>query len=161
MDIKVIVIGLGNPVLGDDGVGWRVAALVKEQVNNLAIEVDFLAGGGLSVMERLVGYDAAVIIDAINLGDVPVGTVRLLKLADLPNPFAGHLGSVHETSLVTAMQLGRSLGAYLPERVMIVAIESPYVYDFSEELTQDIAAVMPVAAKMVLTTIGQLYQNEI
>jgi len=161
MDIKVIVIGLGNPVLGDDGVGWRVAALVKEQVNNLAIEVDFLAGGGLSVMERLVGYDAAVIIDAINLGDVPVGTVRLLKLADLPNPFAGHLGSAHETSLVTAMQLGRSLGAYLPERVMIVAIESPYVYDFSEELTQDIAAVMPVAAKMVLTTIGQLYQNEI
>ena len=136
MNDKVIVIGLGNPVLGDDGVGWRVAELVKEQVNDQAIEVDFLAGGGLSVMERLVDYDTAVIIDAINMGDVPVGTVRVLKLTDLPNPFAGHLGSAHETSLFTAMQLGRSLGARLPEQVMIVAIESPYVYDFSEELTQ-------------------------
>jgi len=68
-------------------------------------------------------------------------------LADLPNPFAGHFGSAHETSLITAMQLGRSLKVHLPERVMIVAIESPYVYDFSEELTPDIEAVLSEAVK--------------
>jgi hydrogenase maturation protease len=155
---KVIVIGLGNPVLGDDGVGWRVAELVRAwvdppdsgRVEGTGIDVDCLAGGGLSVMERLVGYDQAVMVDAINLGSAPVGSVQVVRLVDLPNPFAGHLGSAHETHLRMALELGRSLGAHLPEQVMVVAIESPYVYDFSEELTPLIEAAVPEAVEAVL-----------
>ena len=66
--MKTLVIGLGNPILGDDGVGWRVAERVQQQIRDPSIEVDFHAGGGLSLMERLGGHGGAVLIDGINLG---------------------------------------------------------------------------------------------
>ena len=54
--MKTLMIGLGNPILGDDGVGWRVAEEVTRKTNRPAdIEVDCVALGGLSLMERLTG----------------------------------------------------------------------------------------------------------
>jgi hydrogenase maturation protease len=157
--LKIIVVGLGNPILGDDGVGWRVAEVVKLRVADTVVEVDCLAGGGLSVMERLVDYDAAVIVDAINSGDAPVGTVRSFKLEDLANPFYGHLGSAHETNLQMALELGRSLGAHLPEQVMVVAIEAQNVFDFSEELSPVFAAALPEAVERVMRILDKFHND--
>lgn len=154
---RTILIGLGNPVLGDDGVGWRVAELAKPRLEGQNIDVDCLAGGGLSVMERLVDYDAAVVVDAITTGSYPSGSIRTFILDDLDNPFAGHLGSAHETNLLMALELGRSLNAHLPEQVWVVAIETPHVYDLSEELTPEITAVLPAAIDAVLAAIKKIY----
>ncbi|HTX79911.1 MAG TPA: hydrogenase maturation protease [Longilinea sp.] len=147
---KTIIIGLGNPILGDDSLGWRVAESVRAQAAALGAEVDSLALGGLALMERMIGYARAIVVDAIRLGDAPAGTVRVFALDELPDPFAGHLGSAHETNLQTALQIGRELGAALPAEVIVVAIESPYVYDFSEELSPAATAAVPLAAKKVL-----------
>ena len=149
--MKTLVLGLGNPLLGDDGVGWRVAEAVEEHARPPAVDVDCQAGGGLSLMERLVGYDRAIVVDAAHLGRGPAGSVYTFPLEDLANPFSGHLGSAHETSLLTALEVGRALGAALPDQVMVVAIESPNVYDFCETLTAPVAAAVPRAAAAVLS----------
>ena len=147
--MKTIVIGLGNPILGDDGAGWKVVEMLQNDLPE-DIEVDFLAGGGLSVMERLVGFDRAVIVDAMNTGRSPKGSITVFSLKDLPNPFLGHLGSAHETNLLTALEVGQSLGAHLPDQVTVVGIESPDVYDFAEYLSPEIGAAIPGAVKTVL-----------
>lgn len=150
-DRKTIIVGLGNPLLGDDSVGWRVAENLRAQAEALGVEVDSLAVGGLSLMEHMVGYDRAIVVDSINLGDAATGTVRSFALESLPNPFAGHLGSSHETNLQTALQIGRMLGTHLPAEVTVVAIESPYVYDFTEELSPQVAEAVPLAVAMVIS----------
>jgi hydrogenase maturation protease len=59
--VKTIVIGLGNPILGDDGVGWQIAQQVEQQSDFPPdVEVDCLALGGISLMERLIGYQKAI-----------------------------------------------------------------------------------------------------
>jgi len=153
-----LVIGLGNPLLGDDGVGWRVAEQVRQQAAQatLPIEVDCLAVGGLSLMERMVGYRQAIVIDAITTGQQPVGSVRCFSLEDLPDLTAGHLASAHDASLQTALQTGRALGAVLPEQVLIVAVEAQQVYDFSDELTSPVAAAVPRAVQAVLAALDHL-----
>ncbi|MER3457722.1 MAG: peptidase M52 [Chloroflexota bacterium] len=112
-------------------------------------------GGGLSLMERLVGYDRAIVIDAINLGQGPVGHVTCFPLEALPHPSVGHLTSAHETNLWTALQVGRTMGAHLPTQVMVVAVESPYVYEFSDKLTPPVAAAVPQAVQKVLELLRQ------
>jgi hydrogenase maturation protease len=144
---KIIIIGLGNPLLGDDGVGWRVAEQVRESCE---VDVDCLSVGGLSLMERLVGYDRAILIDAITTGKQPTGSVSLYKLEELPDLSAGHTGSTHDTSLQNALKLGQSMGVQLPTEVVVVGIEAQSVYEFSEVLSPPVAAAIPQAVQMVM-----------
>lgn len=157
-DCPTLVIGLGNPLLGDDGVGWHVAEQVRRQAGQAGrpIEVDCLAVGGLGLMERMVGYRQAVVIDAITTGQQPLGSVHCLSLDALPDHSAGHLASAHDASLQTALQMGRALGAVLPEQVLIVAVEAQQVYDFSDKLTPPVAAAVPLAVQAVLAALGHL-----
>lgn len=141
---------MGNPILGDDGIGWQIAQTlqrVKEVPSDVTIEC--LAIGGISLMEALIDFDRAILIDSIVTHQVPVGTVACYKLSDLPNLTSGHMSSAHDTSLVDALQMGRSLGAKLPGEIMIVAVESQKVYEFSEEMTPAVAAAVPQALKII------------
>lgn len=158
--MKTLVIGLGNPILGDDGVGWEVAEEVKQKLPLTSspsphqevgsIEVDTAALGGLSLMERMLGYDRVVLVDSMETGQNPVGSVQVFPLASLPDPMAGHSASAHDTSLITALKTAESLGASIPKKVDVVAIEAQNVYDFSEELSPPVAAAVPFAAQAIL-----------
>lgn len=163
--IKTIVIGLGNPILGDDGVGWKVAeevqrlllsptesptgALREEDGDEGEVTVDCFSLGGISLMERLVGYDRAILIDALGL-DRPPGSIFIFPLEDLPNYSSVHTTSAHDTSLQNALKMGKNLSAHLPDHVMVVGIAARRLYDFSEELSPPLAAAVPEAARMVL-----------
>lgn len=165
MSAGTLIIGLGNPILGDDGVGWRVAEEVRRQISNLQApisksrsevgdcEVDCISLGGLSLMERMIGYDRAIVIDAITTARQPIGSVSRFALEDLPDRTAGHTTAAHDTSLQTALKVGRAMGARLPDRVTIVAIEAENVYDFSETLTPPVAAAVPRATEIVLAAL--------
>ncbi|MCL4394779.1 MAG: hydrogenase maturation protease [Chloroflexi bacterium] len=152
--MKTLVLGLGNPLLGDDGVGWRVVEQVERKVNDPQLEVDCSSLGGLGLMERLVGYDRAVLVDAVCTGREPPGSVRTVRLQDLANPGAGHTSSAHDASLQTALELGRRTGAHLPADIAVVAIEAERVYEFSEALTPAVEASVPRAVEAVLAELG-------
>lgn len=158
MQTKIILIGLGNPILGDDGVGWKVVEYIKQH-SSLPIETDCLALGGISLMERLIGYDQAVLVDAIVTGKHTIGSVLSFELDEMPNYSAGHLTASHDTTLQIAIQMGRSMGFVLPKRITVVGVESQIVYDFSEELTPSIAAAVPGAAKKVLKILAAILKE--
>ena len=152
--MKILVIGLGNPILGDDGVGWKIADEVAAAVGPQSpIEIDTAALGGLSLMERMLDYDRVVLVDSMETGQNPVGSVQTFPLASLPDPMAGHSASTHDTSLITALKTAESIGADIPKRVDVVAIEAQNVYDFSEELSPSVAAAVPKAVQAVLDLI--------
>lgn len=149
--MKTIVIGLGNPILSDDGVGWKVVEVLLSTSHfppTTALETASL--GGLSLMERLEGYQRAILVDSMQTGQVPVGTVRVFPLDELPNPSDSHSASVHDTSLMTALETGRRMGLDLPEKITVVAIEAATVHEFSEELSPEVAAAVPLAVQMVM-----------
>lgn len=148
--MKALVIGLGNPILGDDGVGWRIAESVRSQIDPaLQVDVDCLSIGGISLMEHLVGYESAILIDAF-VGDEQPGSILVSKLEDLPNYSAFHITSVHDTSLQNAMKLGREMGAELPENITVVGVAARHVYDFSEELSAPVEEAIPKATQIVV-----------
>jgi hydrogenase maturation protease len=154
MMMKTLVVGLGNPILGDDGAGWKVAEEVEQRLlkspGTSEVSVVCVSLGGLSLMERLIGYQHAIVIDAIGTGQHPIGTAYHFRLDDLYDPTSGHTTAAHDVSLMKAIEIGRSLGAEVPDRIDVVAIESPYVYDFSEDLTPPVAAAVSPAVELVM-----------
>lgn len=153
--MKTLIVGLGNPILGDDGVGWKVAEEIGKQIpQGTSVDIAFLSLGGLGLMEHLIGYQRAILIDAFATDDQP-GSILVLKLSDLPNYSAFHTTSTHDTSLQKAIELGKDMGAQLPDEVEIVGITTKPVYDFSEELSPPIADVVAFAARVVLDLLQQ------
>ena len=162
--MNTIIVGLGNPILGDDGIGWKVAEEVKRQLSSSShhaaqgngsdetggyIDVEFLSLGGISLMEYLIGYQRAILIDAIS-SDRETGSVIVAKLSELSDYSAFHMTSAHDTSLQNALRLGQTMGADLPEDVTVVGIATKHIYDFSEELSPAVAEAVPKAAKIVI-----------
>ena len=157
--MNILVVGLGNPILGDDGVGWKVVEAVQIQLTSGSTSplkegeslVDFicLSVGGISLMEHLIGFDEVILIDAFE-SDAPPGSISVLKLSELPNYSAYHITSVHDTSLQKAMELGREMGAHLPEDVTVVGIVTEHIQDFSEQLSPDVERVIPCVTKIVV-----------
>lgn len=148
--MKDLVLGLGNPILGDDGVGWRIADEVEQRLGRACgVEIDRSSAGGLSLMERMVGYRRVVIADAIRSGGA-AGDVLVFPLEDLSDPGAGHTASAHDATLQTALELGRAAGAELPRTIDVVAVEAPDAFTFSEALTPAVEAAIPRAADRVL-----------
>jgi hydrogenase maturation protease len=163
----ILVIGLGNPILGDDGVGWLVAEQVRlaldqkvlTEPEGTTVEIDSLALGGLSLMERLIGYDRVIIIDALTTRKRPNGSLYQVSLEELPDLSAGHTTAAHDTSLLTALNVGRSMGAHLPEQIMIIGVEAEMVYDFTEELTPEVETAIPEAVRMVINLLSEWFNQ--
>ncbi|WLE96922.1 MAG: hydrogenase maturation protease [Candidatus Electrothrix communis] len=170
--MTTLIVGLGNPILGDDGVGWRVAeevsrqsgialgdaplpGLYKQEQQPITIERYSLEG--LSLMERLVGFDRVILIDALNTGKHPQGEVVCFTLDNMEDLTHGHTASAHDVSLKQALKLGRSMREFLPDdaQMHIVAMEATHVYDFQKELSPVIAAAVPLAVQKVLDLIGK------
>ena len=149
--MKTLVIGLGNPILGDDGVGWKVIEELTALLHSdPSVETDCASLGGLSLMERMLGYERVIVIDSMETGQRPEGSVSVFPLTDLGNPYAGHSASVHDASLMTALQAAKSMGTQVPSRVEIVAIEIKNTYNFSDRLSHPIEKAVPLAIDEVL-----------
>ncbi len=148
LDLKTLVLGLGNPILRDDAVGLRVAQALRPMLADApGIEVDENTWGGLRLMERLVGYDRVIVVDAMCTG-APAGTVRLLSPDDVPTRRSA---SPHDTSLPVALELGRRVGLSVPASadITLVGIEALDVVNFGEDLSPEVEAAIPFAIQAV------------
>ncbi len=153
--MKTLLIGLGNPILGDDGVGWKVVENVKKHLEpNSQVVVDCLSLGGISLMEHLIGCQRAVLVDSF-ISDDNIGSIFVYKLEDIPNYSAFHVSSAHDMTLQNAIELGRWMGAPLPEEIIVVGIATRHIIDFSEELSPQVEQAVPQATEMVIGLLNQ------
>jgi hydrogenase maturation protease len=143
-----VVIGLGNPILGDDAVGLCVArALAAELAGVPGVVVKELHAGGMRVMDALAGFERAVIVDAMCTGARRPGSVRRLEIEQLGQ--ARNLASTHDTNLPTALELGRMLGLRMPADVTVFGIEALEVETFGEALSEDVQRSVPEAVRLI------------
>lgn len=148
--MKTLVLGLGNPLLRDDSIGLRVAQELRGQFDgDPDIEVSEDYWGGLRLMERMIGFDRAIIIDAI-LADSEPGTIHLLSPDDIPTQRSA---SAHDVNLPTALEFGRQAGAQLPpaSEITLIGIEAADVQTFDESLTPELERALPHAVEAVLS----------
>jgi len=150
--MKILVLGLGNPLVTDDSVGLRVAEELKSRLAgrpDVVVSEDYW--GGLRLMERMVGFDRAIVIDAICTG-APPGTIHRLTPGSIPTQRSA---STHDVNLPTALAVGRAAGLHLPrdEDILLVGIEAQDILSFNEQCTPAIAAAIAPAVEEVVRAV--------
>ena len=109
--MKTIVLGVGNQILGDDGVGVHVVNELKKHIKSPDITIDEATTGGMNLLDLILGFDRAFIIDALLSSSDGVGTVKKLT----PEQGSLHLFSSHGLHFFELLMLGRELQYKVPE----------------------------------------------
>jgi hydrogenase maturation protease len=146
---RTLILGLGNPVVSDDGVGVHVVERLRAGTLPPGVELEEAGASGLAILDLVVGYDRLVVVDAIDVGR-PAGTVLELDAADLERLSARHMVSPHDADLLTTLRLGRELGLELPTEVACVAVQVADLETLAEECTPAVAAAIPAACAAAL-----------
>ena len=151
--MKTIVLGIGNPILGDDGVGVHVANELKKQIQNPLITIDEAITGGMNLLDLILGYDKAIVIDAVKTKDEENGEVKRIPLGNFSTM---HSCNPHDVSLTEAIQMAKKMGEdRIPKEIIVIGVmmkEMPC--EFGEKLSNKIAAAVPKAVEMTLNEIN-------
>ena len=152
--MRTLVLGIGNPFLGDDGIGFSIAQELARVVKDENIDVKDANLPGLNLLELIIGYDRVIIIDAIMTDDGEVGEIYRLK----PENFVKTVhpaSSAHDVNLATAIEIGRkSLAEQMPAEIVVFAVEIQEVTGFTEEMTGRVKEAIPRVVSLVLEEIG-------
>src|SRR6266480_3267718 len=141
--MRILIAGVGNVLRGDDGFGVEVLRRLQGLPDLSGVEFFESGIAGISLVQRLMdGYDALVILDALDRGAKP-GSVFVLK----PDPEA-----------VLRMAYGLNV---LPKRVWIVGCQAVGCDDLGAPLSNSVACAVPVAARRVEQIIESLTSEEV
>jgi hydrogenase maturation protease len=150
---RSLIIGLGNPFFTDDGVGPLLARRIHEHLGSPDVDLAELAAGGVELMETMVGYGRAVIIDAILTGKGAPGSCYLLDLDHCPP--TRHANMSHEIGLLEGLELGRRLGLLVPDSIRIYAIEVVDPLTFGTAMSDEVKREIPRIALQIASEIGR------
>jgi len=149
---EILVLGVGNVLMADDGIGVHVIRrLAAEHVPDGVRMVD---GGtlGLDLLPMVADARALIVVDAVDMQEAP-GTVRVLRGAELHSALGGHI-SPHQVGLGDLLAVGRLTGG-LPDQLALVGIQ-PGVVEVGLELTAACAGAIPHAVAAVRTELDRL-----
>jgi hydrogenase maturation protease len=155
---RSLLLGMGNPILGDDRVGHELARRVAERLGaapGLEVEPECTVGG-LELLELVAGFDRLIVLDSIKTEGGRPGDWYRFGGSSLQETM--NLSNVHDANFATAMELGRRLGMHLPEDddIHIFAVEVRENLTFAERLSPELEQAMPELCEEMATEIEGL-----
>jgi hydrogenase maturation protease len=144
---SVLVLGLGNDLLGDDAVGLHVARDVRSRLAGATgCTVRETMEMGLALLDEIVGCEHLILVDAIETGKAPPGHIHEFDADSL----AGRrIAAPHFVGVVETLALGRTLGLAMPHDVRIFAIEVKDAFTLSVSLTPEVEPAVGLAASRI------------
>ena len=150
--MKTLVLGIGNDILGDDGVGIHIAREVAQRITSADITVEETGAAGLSLLERIKGYQRLIIADALLTDKTEVGKIHRLTLKDLAP--TNNSVTPHEAALRTTLEIGNSLfPGEMPAEIVVYAVEAHDVAHVTGKMSKAVEAAVPVVVKLILAEI--------
>jgi len=143
-DARVLILGIGNLLLGDEGVGVHAARQLEAMEWPASVSVVDGGTGGFHLLSHLSGCDVAIMIDATMDGQ-PAGTIRAFEpryASDYPRTL-----SAHDIGLKDLVESARLLGQ-LP-RVILVTVSVSDIQPMKTELSAEVGAALPAVVERV------------
>jgi hydrogenase maturation protease len=143
----ILIIGLGNPLQADDGVGCRVAEALAGRELPPSVEVMDAGTPGVGLINLLEGRQRAIIVDAAEMGREPGEIVRF-RPEDVTLTGSTERFSLHRTAVADALALAHALNLPLPEIVFFGV--QPGLIGWRDELSPEVAAAIPGLVAAIL-----------
>jgi hydrogenase maturation protease len=151
-----LVLGIGNILLRDEGMGVRVVEAMQQQGLPAEVEVFDGATFGLDLLDVVADRRTVIVIDVIDIDvidrDYPPGTVMRLDLIDLQG-WRGPEISLHDVGLLDTLAVANLLEC-APDNVVVFGV-LPKIVEEGLELSEELAAVVPEVVRLVRTELAR------
>jgi hydrogenase maturation protease len=150
--LRTVILGIGNIILSDEGVGVRAAEALSAAYE-IPADVEVIDGGttGMELLGPLTGVDLLVVLDAIKAGRAP-GTVVTLTGSEVPVFFCSRL-SPHQISICDVLA-GLEFSGEAPKDLVLIGCE-PDSLELGLELTPMIAAQIPEMVRIAVAELAR------
>jgi len=148
---EIIVMGLGNKLLGDDGIGAHLIDDLQKEVDLEGISYQTSLNGSLEIIEMLIDYKMAFILDGIRTEDGIPGDIYFMDAVDFMETL--HLSNVHDMDFPTALKLAEKMNYRMPEKIRIIGIEVMEDKIFNESLTPSLREKYADILQLVINSI--------
>jgi hydrogenase maturation protease len=158
--VKKLVLGIGNTVMGDDGVGIYVARMVKERTRSRTdLQVKELGVSGIKLVEEILGYDEVIVIDSYASEGTEAGRIREFGPGSFEDTL--HASSPHGANFATALELYRNLQPdRIPRKLRIFTVDIHPADAFGEGLSDRVRESALKLTEIVVREIEQRSQND-
>jgi hydrogenase maturation protease len=154
--VKLVIVGIGNILLGDEGVGIRVIEELRKIKLPEYVEIYDGATLGLTLLNFLDGADKAIIVDAVKAGGNP-GDVYRFHFKEIPKKYK-KMVSLHDLDFPHAVEIGKDI-FNIPEDIVVIGIE-PERIEESLELSEKVKKAIPKAVELILEEISVFHQSQ-
>jgi hydrogenase maturation protease len=145
--VRVLVLGLGNDLLGDDAVGLHIARSLRLRLAGLeGCVVRETMEMGLALLDEIVGCEHLLLVDAIETGSVEPGSLHEFDGASL---LGRRISAPHFVGVAETLALGRTLGFAMPSDVRVFAVEVKDSWTLGVSLTPDVQRSVEVATERI------------
>lgn len=153
--MKDVIVGLGNTIVSDDGIGIWIAEKLSGEFRD--IEIVQSAYSGYNLLDHIFGFDRAIFVDSVKTCLKPVGDVSIYKMSD----FADRSGfSIHSTDLLTAIDTARMYQLEVPEKIYFIGIEVNDNSTFNESFTEEVDSIKDQIYLEVKEKIGIIMEEK-
>ena len=149
--MKTIIIGIGNPILGDDGIGLHIIWELRKKIRHLAeITIEEAHTGGMNLLDILRGYDRAILIDAVSIKGLSHGEIMRFDINEIETI---HSFNPHDVNILEAIELAKRIGdTEIPKNIIVIGVNLRKIpVEFSESLSPEVMQIIPGALEMILS----------
>ncbi len=148
--MKILILGMGNPILSDDGVGLLAAEKLRHRIPGADVASSAMIG--LSLFDLIIGYDAFFIIDAMTTRNGKPGELK--KIGEDDRHGTLHLFSSHGLNIFELMELGVRCGYDMPRLSAVYGIEIGNEVAFGETLSSSLNEKLPAIVEEIIDDIN-------
>ena len=148
--MKTIILGIGNPLLGDDGVGIHIIRQLQKTYQHADVYIDEAMTGGMNLLDAMTGFDRAILVDTIIDKSAAIGDIKQFNLKECSTV---HSCNPHDVSLIEAIELAEKLGEKkIPQNIVVFGVVLHQMpMEFTEKLSPEISSVIQKAISMILS----------
>ncbi len=160
--MKIVVVGLGNPILTDDAAGIRISEIVQKKIEQITLPQSVSVRvcqdevGGWDIIDKAEGFDILILVDAMTDPALKPGELKWYPHAAFSSI---RLSGIHSMDVFTALEFAGKHRVKVPGKVLVLGVGVKDIHTFSEQCTPEVAAAIEKGADEVLRQILILIEN--
>jgi hydrogenase maturation protease len=154
---QTVILGIGNTIRGDDGIGIFAARAIKNQIGFPMVDIKETQEAGINILDLISGYKKAIIIDSIRTNCGEPGTIYKFDKKNFKQKTRSF--SFHQFGLADLLDIAKLLKMDAPDDIIIYGVEVERNNEFCDYISKQVKNIVPKVIEQIKKEVAKCQQK--